>query len=171
MADFDRAFERMLLNEGGLVLHAVPGDRGGMTFGGIARKFHPSWGGWVIIDTAGANDPQLADLVKSFYRVNFWDRIGGNGLHSDVVAFSVFDFAVNAGVKTSVRLAQLAVNESADGIMGPQTQKALNTCDAELFEYRFALAKITRYAQIVTRDRSQGKFLLGWVNRTINGVQ
>ena len=91
--------------------------------------------------------------------------------HSDVVAFSVFDFAVNAGVKTSVRLAQLTVNESADGVMGPQTQKALNTCDAELFEYRFALAKITRYAQIVTRDRSQGKFLLGWINRTINGVQ
>jgi len=31
----------------------------------------------------------------------------------------------------------------------------------------YALAKIARYRDIVTRDRSQMKFLLGWLNRTL----
>ena len=33
MADFNPAFERMIRDEGGYVLHNVPGDRGGQTFG------------------------------------------------------------------------------------------------------------------------------------------
>ena len=35
----------------------------------------------------------------------------------------------------------------------------------------YALAKITRYRDIVQRDRTQGKFLLGWLNRTLNGLK
>ena len=46
MADFLPAYEAMIRNEGGYVLHDVPGDRGGMTYAGIARNMNPQWPGW-----------------------------------------------------------------------------------------------------------------------------
>lgn len=69
MAEFLPAFERMIVNEGGYVLHTVAGDRGGMTYAGIARNFHPGWPGWRVIDQ-GETPP--AELVRQFYRSNFW---------------------------------------------------------------------------------------------------
>ena len=42
--------------------------------------------------------------------------------------------------------------------------------DEEKFVLAYALAKIARYRDIVTRDRSQMKFMLGWINRTLAGV-
>ncbi len=38
MAQFEPAFELMIRDEGGYVLHEVPGDTGGMTYAGIARN-------------------------------------------------------------------------------------------------------------------------------------
>jgi hypothetical protein len=32
---------------------------------------------------------------------------------------------------------------------------------------KFAIAKVARYASICNNDRSQNKFLLGWINRTL----
>ena len=34
MAQFEPAFEQMIRDEGGYVLHEVPGDTGGMTYAG-----------------------------------------------------------------------------------------------------------------------------------------
>jgi hypothetical protein len=34
----------------------------------------------------------------------------------------------------------------------------------------YALAKIARYRDIVRKDKTQIKFLLGWINRTLEGV-
>ena len=38
MAQFEPAFELMIKDEGGYVLHDVEGDTGGMTYAGIARN-------------------------------------------------------------------------------------------------------------------------------------
>ncbi|MEQ3693170.1 MAG: glycosyl hydrolase 108 family protein [Thalassolituus sp.] len=171
MAYFEPAFDAMIRNEGGYVLHAVANDRGGMTFAGIARKFHSSWDGWAIIDSVGPDDARLHAMVKRFYQANFWDRINGQEIDSDVVAGSLFDFAVNAGNATAIKLAQLSVGVNADGWIGPQTLSAINSFDVDLFVARYSLAKVARYAAIVNRDRSQGKFLLGWINRTLKGAQ
>ena len=46
MAQFEPAFEQMMQDEGGYVLHEVPGDTGGMTYAGIARNKNPQWPGW-----------------------------------------------------------------------------------------------------------------------------
>ena len=45
MADFLPAYEAMIRNEGGYVLHDVPGDRGGQTYAGIARNMNLRWPG------------------------------------------------------------------------------------------------------------------------------
>ena len=50
MAQFEPAFEQMIRDEGGYVLHEVPGDTGGMTYAGIARNKNPQWNGWALVD-------------------------------------------------------------------------------------------------------------------------
>lgn len=167
MADFTQAYEKTICAEGGYVLHNVPGDRGGMTYAGIARRFHPNWPGWAHID-AGSEPP--AELVRTFYREKFWERIRGDEITSQVVAETIYDFAVNAGVRTASILAQAVLGTTPDGVIGPKTIAALNSCDERLFVALYTIAKIARYCEIVRRDRSQAKFLLGWVSRAIKGV-
>ena len=164
MADFLPAYEQMIRNEGGLVLHNVAGDRGGMTYAGIARNRWPAWRGWNLIDS-GQVPP--VDLVQAFYQVNFWSPLRLDQVKDQTVARSLFDFAVNAGVGTAARLAQIAAGTTPDGSIGQKTVDALNATNPELFLARFALAKLARYEQIISRDRSQSKFLLGWLRRTL----
>jgi len=126
MADFLPAFEEVVLNEGGYKLTDIQQDRGGQTYAGISRKFHPHWPGWSYIDR-GQVPP--VSLVRAFYKDEFWDRLRCDEIEDEGIAQSLFDFGVNAGWRVS--------------------------------------AKLARYRDIVTRDRTQGRFLLGWINRLL----
>lgn len=164
MAEFIPAYERMIRNEGGYKLHQVAGDKGGQTYAGIARNRWPAWHGWRDID---AGQIPETELVREFYRVNFWQAVRGEDLFDQGVAESLFDFAVNAGVGVAVKLAQIVAGATPDGVLGPRTVAALNQLDGATFKPIYALSKLARYRDIVTRDRTQEKFLLGWVNRTL----
>lgn len=166
MSDFQPAYEAMIRAEGGYVLHNVPGDRGGLTYAGIARNMNPKWPGWALID-AGQDVP--AQMVRDFYKANYWDNIGGDQLKHQRTAQTIFDFHVNAGRPARV-LAQLVVGATPDGAFGPRTLAALDAYDPEKFVLAYALAKIARYRDIVQRDRTQMKFLVGWLSRTLNGL-
>ena len=164
MAEFLPAFERMIVNEGGYVLHTVAGDRGGMTYAGIARNFLPSWQGGKVIDQ-GETPP--AELVRQFYRSNFWAPLRLDEVEHQEVAGNLFDFGVNAGRGTAAKLAQLVVGVTPDGKVGAKTLSALNAIDPDLFVARYALAKIARYRDIVVKNRTQQRFLVGWLNRAL----
>ena len=164
MTDFLPPFERMLTNEGGMVLHTVKDDRGGQTFAGIARNSWPRWEGWAVVDAGGV--PPVG-MVRNFYRVNFWDAMRLDDVDHQDIARTLFDFGVNAGTKTAIKLAQIVVGATPDGVIGPKTLAMLNEVNVDLFMARFALAKLARYEQIVTRDRTQIKFLLGWTRRLL----
>ena len=164
MAEFFPAYESMIRNEGGYRLHTVTGDKGGMTYAGIARNHWPRWPGWPALD---AGEIPASRMVADFYRENFWDKVRGDALESQAVAQTLFDFAVNAGVVTAIKLAQLVVGQTPDGALGPKTLAAINAIDPVKFVLSYALAKIARYRDIVTRDRTQEKFLLGWINRAL----
>lgn len=170
MAEFEPAFEEMIRNEGGYILHNVPGDRGGDTYAGIARRYNPDWPGWQHIDNGDLENLALSHSVKAFYRDRFWRRLRGDEIADQRIAETLFDFAVNAGLGTAVKLAQNVLETNPDGILGPVTIGKLNAYPAQKFLYRYAMAKVARYAEIVNRDGSQSKFLLGWINRTLKGV-
>jgi lysozyme family protein len=167
MTEFQKAYERTIENEGGYRLHSVKVDTGGMTYAGIARNSNPQWPGWKILD-AGQTPP--VSMVQDFYRVGYWQAVHGDEIDSQEVADSIYDFAVNAGVSVSRKLAQVAVQVTPDGVFGPMTITAINSQDPEKFMLRFALAKIDRYRDIVAHNPEQAKFLLGWINRTLKGV-
>jgi lysozyme family protein len=163
---FEDAFQATMRREGGFVLHTVPGDRGGQTYAGIARNFHPQWHGWPFVDR-GETPPTI--LVRSFYKTEFWDRMRCDELQPKIAAH-LFDFGVNAGIRTAVRLAQVVSGATPDGIIGPRTIAALNSMPEREFETAYTIAKISRYAEIVNRDRAQSKFLLGWINRSLGAL-
>jgi lysozyme family protein len=165
MADFAQAFEKMIRNEGGYVLHQVKGDTGGMTYAGIARNKNPQWSGWSAIDAGQTPD---ASVVRAFYKPNYWDSVNGDEL-PQIVAESIFDFGVNAGTSVAKKLAQIVVNQTPDGVFGPKTMTALQSAGDE-FAPMYALAKIKRYLEICNRNPEQSKFLRGWLNRTFKGL-
>jgi lysozyme family protein len=169
MADFNPAFEKMISDEGGYQLTDIPGDRGGQTYAGIARKPNPDWKGWQFIDRKdfGSATP----LVREFYKSNFWDRVRGDDIKEQAIAETIFNFAVNTGVGVASKLSQLIVGTTPDGAIGPKTLERLNICTAEKFVPAYTLAKIQRYVNICMKDRSQSKFLLGWTRRSLEGLK
>lgn len=167
MADFETAFRRTLKAEGGFRLTKIKDDHGGQTYAGIARNMHPGWPGWAWVDR---NETPPTELVRNFYYSEFWSPLQCSQM-SQEIAEDIYDFAVNANPKVSARLAQAVAGVAPDGAIGPKTIEALERIDPAAFRPLFALAKIARYRDIVTRDRSQGRFLLGWINRTLGALQ
>ena len=167
MADFEPAFQRTLKAEGGFRLTNIKGDRGGQTYAGIARNMHPRWPGWEWIDR---DETPPTDLVRDFYRTEFWAPLQCSRMTQET-AEDIYDFAVNAGPRVSAKLAQAVAGVAPDGAIGTKTIEALERIDPATFRPAFALAKIARYRDIVMRNRSQGAFLLGWINRTLEALQ
>ena len=131
MAEFKIALQRTLVHEGSY--SNDPDDQGGETYKGISRSRHGEWAGWVMIDRyklksgfpSSLNiDSRLQAEVEQFYRISFWDPLHGEQIRDQSVADSIFDFGVNAGVKTSVRLAQWVAGTVADGVIGEKTLDA-----------------------------------------------
>lgn len=168
MADFEQAYERAILAEGGYQLHNVKGDRGGLTYAGISRKFNPDWVGWKHID---AGDTPPSWLVRDFYKKGWWDPIHGDAIIDPNVAYTLYSFATNSSArlrpKVAIKLAQLSARTTPDGVMGPKTVAAINALNPELFILRFGMARLARYADICNRDKTQRAFVLGWLNRTL----
>lgn len=133
MASFILAYKKTAINEGGYAND--PDDRGGETWKGIARKFHPKWPGWKIVDgykgrsnfkSLLARDEQLQKLVYEFYRTEFWNRISGDEINHQLVANSLYDSAVNMGVSQAIKLAQRALKVAETGKMSASLLNQLN---------------------------------------------
>jgi lysozyme family protein len=163
---FDAAFSETMRREGGYVLHNVPGDTGGQTYAGIARNKNQHWPGWAHIDRGTV--PPTA-MVRDFYYQQFWLPMGCDKMRADIAA-SVFDFGVNSGTRVAVRLAQLVAGVEPDGVPGPVTIEALNRLTLNGFHLAYFAAKMKRYAEIVSRNPSQAKFIAGWTNRSLDAL-
>jgi len=175
MADFNQAYRLILANEGGYVNDTK--DPGGETYKGIARKKQPDWIGWIIIDAMKkqANFPASLDQsqnlqaeIQRFYKVLFWDKIGGGQINDQEVANSIFDFAVNSGVSTSIGLAQQVVGASCDGVIGTKTIQAINSFQPDHFIAAFTVEKCRKYIAICKKRPDSRKYFFGWIDRSVN---
>lgn len=174
MAEFNIAFKRTLTQEGGY--SNDPDDLGGETYKGISRASHSAWKGWVIIDkckdksgfpTKLDRDIELQKQVELFYLYEFWLPLKADLISNQTIADSVFDFAVNAGIKTSVRLVQTVVGTKADGIIGEQTLGKINSIDFCYVQSAFTVAKISHYIAIIKKRPTNKKYLYGWIIRAL----
>ena len=182
--DFLPSLNKALPHEG--LISNNKHDKGGYTYKGIARKMHPAWPGWKIVDDAieanstdKLNNPQLNLLVEEFYRTKFWNKIKGDFLPSQLIADEIFDSAINLGVTTALEFLQKTINLLnrnarlypdiiVDGLIGSQTLTTLTKCisvNGEKMVFNllnFYQAK--RYIEIMERARSLEIFI-GWFNR------
>jgi len=138
---FDAAFNRTMEHEGLAKLTNDSHDPGGMTYSGISRRYWPEWEGWKLIDEWLATGRRMSvepldQLVRDFFRVNFWHRIQGDKLASLApgIAYEVFDTAVNMDVTRAVSFLQTGYNVArglsgddleVDGKLGPATIDAI----------------------------------------------
>lgn len=175
MADLLKTLPRVIESEGGYKLHKVSGDKGGWTFAGISRNYHPDWWGWNLVDAGRYNTPECRKTVEDFYRKEFWTPVCGDDILSQVVAEAIFDFGMNTNPRRAIIFAQYCVDCTPDGDLGPVTLGALNklkegTLLEELFLSQFALMRIGYRCKRCDDDQVNKKFLHGWAERDIRVV-
>lgn len=178
MADFKLYFPILLSNEGYYANEV--GDTGGETWIGISRNNYPNWSGWSIIDShrpvggfknnAQANSilkplPDLNDLVIKFYKESQWNPVKGDEINNQSIADFICDWAVNAGIKSTVIKIQHLLTLKPDGIIGPKTLEYLNTKPQEELFNQLKARRESFYRAIVRANPSQKKFLNTWLSR------
>lgn len=159
------------------------------TYAGIAPAFFPAWKGfkyvkqtaaatglmpkfdtsafWIWkkkLDKALAASPVLQNLVKAFYRDNFWNPNRLSEVSSQPVADWIYDHLVNAGGRGAMWI-QEAAGVKADGVIGPVSITAINSADPD-----HLLQEATDVAAFYRLDRaashpSQIQFLPSWLQR------
>lgn len=130
MSEFGLAYIKTMRDEGGYANSSS--DRGGETWKGIARAFHPNWIGWGIVDDVKAKTgmrstidnlrawrsvgaalediDQIERMVQEFYRKEFWNAIHGDEIESQAIANELFDIAVNMHPSRAKMFLQTALN-------------------------------------------------------------
>ena len=116
MAEFAKVLPFTLQAEGGFC--DDPLDPGGATNWGITLGTLSGWRGHTC-SVADIRELRATE-AGAIYQAHYWAAVDGETLPGGLDLL-VFDFGVNAGPETSVRLLQRMVGVTADGIMGPQT--------------------------------------------------
>jgi lysozyme family protein len=155
MANFNNAIDKVLINEGGYVND--PTDRGGETKFGISKRAYPN------VDIKNLT----TDEAKAIYKRDYWNKVKGDDIADDLVAFEIFDTAVNMGARTSSKLVQMVVGVHPDGVIGEKSLEAINGTDVELLVSKFRLSKIARYLYLIKKRPANRKYLYGWINRVM----
>jgi lysozyme family protein len=145
---FYPAVELILKHEGGYVNH--PSDPGGETNWGISKRAYPQ----LDIKNLSRND------AIAIYRRDYWERCRCDELPG-AMALSVFDFAVNAGVRRAIITLQRSIGVRDDGILGPITMTHAKQSDRGAV-IRYAELRISFYRGLKT----WATFGRGWTART-----
>ena len=162
MADFEIAFQHLMKDEG-FVLSDHKADRGGQTFAGITRKFHPDWAGWKFID---AGTTPATQLVRDFYHVNYWMPSKGDQIVDQKVATVLFSQYANMG-GAAIKMVQVVVGVIADGKLGPKSIEAINCMAPEKLLDKLCIAMVARYYAIGMKDKTQRTWWPGWIGRAL----
>lgn len=176
--NFDSSMLFVLRNEGGYA--NVKHDKGGATNYGISTRFLKLVN--KDIDGDGhVTSKDVKSLTKdraiNLYREHFWDHYKLEMIRDVHVSYKAFDMFVNMRGSSAAKILQRACNSSGsdlsvDGILGRKSFYQINKhsrftiCKAEfLSEIRSEQAKF--YRAIVKSDKTQRKFLNGWINRAM----
>lgn len=170
MADaIDAMIDEVIRREGGFV--DDPADRGGATKYGITRRTLSAWlGRTATVDEVRSLDRPTAAAI---YRALFFER-PRLGILPQALQPLIFDMAVNHGPERAVELLQEVLAASrpvaVDGDLGPQTAGAAAIAWDALGPWLIAMLANRRerfYRAIVANDRTQERFLKGWLRKRV----
>lgn len=138
-------------------------DRGGATNYGVTQKVYDAYRLSVGKPRQDVRKITVAE-VEHIYMRDYW--LPG---HCDALPWPAsrahFDACVNHGVRAAIKILQRAVGVTDDGDFGPKTQAAVDAA-ASLTDDLLWM-RLSYYSAIVAKDKTQLKFLRGWLNRTI----
>lgn len=164
--DFDTAFERVFTNEG--LFQNDPKDRGNWTSGKIGvgdlkgTKFGISAMTYPTLDIENLT----VEKAKEIYLWDWWYEMGmhrfPNALH-----YQLFDAALNHGMYATCKLLQKSVSVHVDGIIGPQTLKAIDKTDINDILLGFLAERLLLMTSISTWEH-YGK---GWAVRIAHNLK
>ena len=183
MTNFQKAFNNLISHEGGYA--NLKGDTGKETYMGISRVYHPKWQGWSIIDTYKAHstnfekllnaNKKLQDLVKNFYKKEYWDKFKGDELPY-IIAEELLEQSVNIGTwKTAGENLQKALNLlnrngtlfkdlKVDGIVGEKTITAVKKTNQRRLLKILNGLQFMHYYNLDIKNPEYEKFV-GWFDR------
>lgn len=175
---FNKAIKQVLKNEGGYSNKSS--DNGGATKYGITEK---------VARENGYKGDMLylpENNAKTIYYNQYWIKSGADKVAtiSFNIAFLLFDFGVNSGVKNAVKKLQTAINKVSgsnliiDGIIGKKTIHAIEKyTNNEYYHFyinkleKIYIAEILKYytslKNINTGFQANGA---GWVKRVANNI-
>ena len=155
---FDGLIGKILAHEGGYVND--PKDPGGETKYGISKRSYP---------TRDIKNLSLEEAKEIYYN-DWYLKLKLDQIISDSVAQKILDTAINIGPKTCIQLLQRTLTSIgnpvvADGVMGPQTIRAINKSDPTVLLAHLRDKQAGYYCQLIARNPELQRFRAGWVKR------
>lgn len=159
--NFNDSLKLTLKFEGGF--SNDPADPGGATMKGVTQRTYDSY------RTRKGLLPQAvfriaSDELEDLYRNLYWIPSGASQLSDSAFATCLFDFAVNSGVLTAVKVAQRVVGVEDDGVIGPKTISALQAA-TRVHVDAYLDARMENFQRIIKVRPSSSRFLGGWTDR------
>lgn len=185
MIDFDKAYDLLANFEGGYVNHVS--DKGGETFRGVARNFHPESPIWKHVDkvtakygcsrTKRANYAtalkitadldkikEVVSVIKPFYKKNYWDVLHLDEVKNQAWAENMLLLCANAGKKRAVKVGQQACGIAIDGIYGKQSRASFANADVKEVKI-FNEIEARFYEGLIASKPEYKGFAIGWRKR------
>jgi hypothetical protein len=159
--NFDKCLAVVFAEEGGYTND--PQDSGGPTNFGITLADLREWRGHDVT----AEDVRTMNRTEAqeIYRSKYWNPMQCDDLPNGI-DLEVFDFGVNAGNRTSIKILQSVLGVTTDGSVGPITLSAAKAADARTVIQNFSEQRLNYYRALA----GWAHFGAGWTNRT-NSVE
>lgn len=156
--NFDTAFDAVIGHEGDYSRH--PDDPGGETRFGITRR--------VALQEGYSGDMHVLprEFAKAIYKKRYWDAMRCDSM-PDALKFSLFDAAVNSGVKQATVWLQRALDVGDDGVLGPLTLEAAQRSNG----LRLAVKLNAERLDFMTSLPTWGSFSRGWARRIATNLK
>lgn len=157
---FDTAFDRVVLSEG--KYQCDPRDRGNWTSGkiGVGELKGTNYG----ISAMTYPHLDIRNLTKEQIRAIYfedWFVALGMERFRPAMQYQLFDAAVQHGFARAARILQRTVKVRADGVIGPQTLRAVRAVELNDLLMRFIAKRIDFYTRISTFS----EYGRGWMRR------
>lgn len=170
---FTNAFKKLIQIEG--VYSDIEFDYGGKTKYGITEKFLNKIKYFKNIEKLNVND------AKKIYKKYFWNKLNLDKIIDYNISFEIFEASVHCGTFIAAKITQKSINYiykclkiknflKIDGIIGNKTITAINSLTNYYIKYYIIIFNLLQgqyYLNIIDKNESQSKFLIGWINKRI----
>ena len=162
--NFELALAKLMHEEG--YYSFDPDDTGGETKWGISKQAYPH------IDIANMK----WEDARKIYCDDYWDALKCDAFFNNAIAWELFDFGVNAGIRKSARVLQEALclieyPVAVDQVIGADTilqaNKASDKYPEALLQAVYGFQFMHYYGCVLKREKNK-KFIRGWLKRIMN---